>query len=1108
MPLWRCLPRLTPASIGRRSFPCAATKVVAFFDKARLPPQEKTGHSQMGQVSLVQLLAGEAVEPLARARKGKGAPPQSHTAKRETEPRGWRTAQVRSSALGSPRAWARQLETDHREQAAERRAVARLQEEEQRAQTLSAHGSATKSIFQRSVDKFLQAEGAREHSSLKSRFVQKSSELDDAASDEHAASDEAEVHAQQQHEESEEDLDTAQDTEQDEDEDHLHHAESSEADPDEPTAPVDDEHAAEEETDAQHEETGAGHDHFLEAVDHFHEAADHLHQAHHEPVHEYQAFYPDEEASQSIDEDQTEQVKPVHEEQDTEEPEPETEKPAQEEEETEATEPDTEEPEVLDEEESAEAEAGEEETETAKAQAEPEEPEEPEEEGSGDDAAEAEEDVFSEEETHVHDTAHHTTDPLEEAHHVAADEYEHHHEHEHPEDPAADDEHAAEDEMHVVGEDAERPHIEIPVNGGELEVPLDEVAFDHQDDSVPAHAATWEEREAEFEAAEAKHRTRHADVEAFQETFPKVHADAHVHDESHDDEWQDTHPVVEHKDAEMEEEGPAAEHKEAEMEVEEERADAADAAQEEEQSEEKALDEAESSFPAPGDREEAVDEATEHKALEDAEESFPAPTPSVEKEDDEETAALPHVAAKTPPKDQAKHKPKDKANVVYLSLKVPLDAESWTPQVRASFTDAIAKAAGVEPDKVTMPSFADIADKGEEAQDDHLKDQTPADKAAHDATQHDATEHDATEHDATVQGEDEQHDEEHDSASKDAEDEQHQASSDDATHEHHAAASDDDVLDKRHDLHVEVDEEAVHSAAKHLQQHIIEQFENSSSIGADQLADHEDHDSGRRLLAETDKSSQVDLEIEAKNPAAAAKMAARLTADKINTQLKAAGLPSAEIVKAAHVGGAHAGGAHVGGAHVGGAAEVATHTPASSPPKQPAAHPASPGASVWPHHTAQAKHTARDPTKLEREGVNVDGAGGVYRALALPVFDDTQWDHVLGGPKAASDAEERHARDTGLHVLKKAGVLVDAVPIEEESNQDRGWLPKAGKPNKSFVHTLFGMQTRLPYFADAHDPVEEDKSRQALVRAGVRVGPLTWDGQDHPISGSSDGEGR
>ena len=41
---------------------------------------------------------------------------------------------------------------------------------------------------------------------------------------------------------------------------------------------------------------------------------------------------------------------------------------------------------------------------------------------------------------------------------------------------------------------------------------------------------------------------------------------------------------------------------------------------------------------------------------------------------------------------------------------------------------------------------------------------------------------------------------------------------------------------------------------------------------------------------------------------------------------------------------------------------------------------------------------ARDPTKLEREGVNVDGAGGAYRALALPIFDETQWDHVLVKP--------------------------------------------------------------------------------------------------------------
>ena len=64
----------------------------------------------------------------------------------------------------------------------------------------------------------------------------------------------------------------------------------------------------------------------------------------------------------------------------------------------------------------------------------------------------------------------------------------------------------------------------------------------------------------------------------------------------------------------------------------------------------------------------------------------------------------------------------------------------------------------------------------------------------------------------------------------------------------------------------------------------------------------------------------------------------------------------------------------------------------------------------------------------------MDGPGGVYRAIALPIFDETQWNHVEGGSlnSLTPGADEREARDTGLQVLRKAGVVVDAVPMEEE----------------------------------------------------------------------------
>jgi hypothetical protein len=63
---------------------------------------------------------------------------------------------------------------------------------------------------------------------------------------------------------------------------------------------------------------------------------------------------------------------------------------------------------------------------------------------------------------------------------------------------------------------------------------------------------------------------------------------------------------------------------------------------------------------------------------------------------------------------------------------------------------------------------------------------------------------------------------------------------------------------------------------------------------------------------------------------------------------------------------------------------------------------------------------------LEKLGVNVDGVSGIgARGLPLPIFDETQWDHVRDQPRDNEweDVEKRERRDTGLHVLKKAGIV-------------------------------------------------------------------------------------
>ncbi len=62
---------------------------------------------------------------------------------------------------------------------------------------------------------------------------------------------------------------------------------------------------------------------------------------------------------------------------------------------------------------------------------------------------------------------------------------------------------------------------------------------------------------------------------------------------------------------------------------------------------------------------------------------------------------------------------------------------------------------------------------------------------------------------------------------------------------------------------------------------------------------------------------------------------------------------------------------------------------------------------------------------MEKLGVNVDGIGEAARSMPLPIFDETQWDHVHDQPRDNEweDVEKRERRDTGLHVLKKAGIV-------------------------------------------------------------------------------------
>ena len=108
---------------------------------------------------------------------------------------------------------------------------------------------------------------------------------------------------------------------------------------------------------------------------------------------------------------------------------------------------------------------------------------------------------------------------------------------------------------------------------------------------------------------------------------------------------------------------------------------------------------------------------------------------------------------------------------------------------------------------------------------------------------------------------------------------------------------------------------------------------------------------------------------------------------------------------------------------------------APAPPRvaTPLPHPPSPhivlvsnAPDLWTwiqHQVREAGHIGKG--KLAKLGVNVDGISGAARGMPLPIFDETQWDHIHDEPRDNEweDVGKRDRHDTGLHVLKKAGIV-------------------------------------------------------------------------------------
>ena len=144
--------------------------------------------------------------------------------------------------------------------------------------------------------------------------------------------------------------------------------------------------------------------------------------------------------------------------------------------------------------------------------------------------------------------------------------------------------------------------------------------------------------------------------------------------------------------------------------------------------------------------------------------------------------------------------------------------------------------------------------------------------------------------------------------------------------------------------------------------------------------------------------------------------------------------------------------------------------------------------SDW-EHPRHGKVTKPDTgsAKLHRLGVNVYDDSALPRALPVPQFDETQWDHfVTHGPKQIT-WENGHAyhdvedRDSGHRILNKLGVQIGDYGRHEVAD-------------KSLVHTLFGYQTKTSYFSDDNEiyqpmgKLDYDQTQRAkLVKVGLNV---------------------
>jgi len=130
----------------------------------------------------------------------------------------------------------------------------------------------------------------------------------------------------------------------------------------------------------------------------------------------------------------------------------------------------------------------------------------------------------------------------------------------------------------------------------------------------------------------------------------------------------------------------------------------------------------------------------------------------------------------------------------------------------------------------------------------------------------------------------------------------------------------------------------------------------------------------------------------------------------------------------------------------------------------------------------------KDDTDMVQAGVNVEGDRDLYRAMPMPWFDNTQYDHdkQQGRDPAKTPYQFKMRDEQSSRVLREHGVMTSRDPFVSERDQGTQDKVVVRSPcTYRYVDGVAGMQTRTPYFTDPNGYKSGKASRYRLEKAGV-----------------------